>query len=71
MIKLLKLRKAVYLIVLGVLAVIAAQIMNVKEISGAQFVLGIAGALFIIGSLMFLYPILFAKKVDGDGKKGI
>ncbi len=71
MIKVLKLQKAVYLIILGVLAVIASQIMNAKEIKGAQFVLGLSGVFFIIGSLMFLYPILFAKKVDTDGKKKI
>ena len=69
MIKLLKLQKAVYLIVLGILAVVVAQIMSAKEITGDQFVLGLAGVFFIIGSLMFLYPILFAKKVDNGGKK--
>lgn len=69
MIRLLKLQKAVYLIVLGVLAVVASQIMSAKAITGDQIVLGIAGVLFIIGSLMFLYPILFAKKVDREGEK--
>ncbi|MBY0542079.1 MAG: isoleucyl-tRNA synthetase [Sphingobacteriaceae bacterium] len=69
MIKVLKLQKAVYLIVLGILAVVVAQIMSAKEITGDQFVLGLAGVFFIIGSLMFLYPILFAKKVDNGGKK--
>ena len=69
MIKVLKLQKAVYLIILGILALIASQIMSAKEINGDQFVLGLSGALFVIGSLMFLYPILFAKKVDMDGKK--
>ncbi len=69
MIKVLKLQKAVYLIILGVLAVVAGQIMSSKEITGAQFVLGVAGVLFIIGSFMFLYPILFAKKVNSDGKQ--
>ncbi len=69
MIKVLKLQKAVYLIVLGILALIAAQIMSAKEIIGDQFVLGIAGVFFIVGSLLFLYPILFAKKVDNHGKQ--
>lgn len=69
MIKVLKLQKAIYLIVLGILAVVVAQIMSAKEITGDQFVLEIAGAFFIVGSLMFLYPILFAKKVANDGKK--
>ena len=69
MIKLLKLQKAVYLIVLGILAVVIAQIMSAKEINGAQFVLAISGVFFIMGSIMFLYPILFAKKVDNEGEK--
>ena len=69
MIKVLKLQKAVYLIVLGILAVVVAQIMGAKEITGDQFVLGLAGVFFIIGSLMFLYPILFAKKAANGGKK--
>ena len=69
MIRVLKLQKAVYLIILGILTVVVSQIMSAKEIKGAQFVLGISGVCFIIGSLMFLYPILFAKKVDNDGKK--
>ena len=49
MIRLLKLQKAVYLIVLGILAVVVAQIMSAKVINGAQFVLGVSGVLFIIG----------------------
>ena len=69
MIRVLKLQKAVYLIILGILAVVASQIMAVNEIQGAEFVLGFAGVFFIIGSFMFLYPILFAKKIDNDGKK--
>lgn len=69
MIKLLKLRKAVFLIVLGFLALITSRIMSVKDIEGSSFLLGVAGVLFIIGSLMFLYPILFAKKIDNDSKK--
>ena len=69
MIRLLKLQKAVYLIVLGILAVVVAQIMSAKEINGAQFVLGVSGVFFIIGSIMFLYPIMFAKKIDNEGEK--
>jgi hypothetical protein len=69
MIKVLKLRKAVYAIILGVLALIASQIMASNDIKGDSFVLGISGALLIIGALMFLYPILFAKKIDNDGKQ--
>ncbi|HTM99384.1 MAG TPA: hypothetical protein VL088_11595 [Pedobacter sp.] len=69
MLKVLKLQKAVYVIILGILALIAAQIMSENKIAQSNLVLGISGALLIIGALMFLYPILFAKKVDADGEK--
>lgn len=69
MIKILKLQKAIYVIILGVLTLIAAQIMRSNDVKGSSFVLGASGALLIIGALIFLYPILFAKKVDVDGKK--
>lgn len=69
MLKVLKLQKAVYAIILGILLLIAAQLMRENKIEGSSFVLGLAGAFFIIGALLFLYPILFAKKVDNEGKK--
>jgi len=69
MIKLLKLQKAVFVIILGVIALIASQIMSSNDAKGSSFVLGVSGVLFIIGALMFLYPILFAKKVDSEGEK--
>lgn len=69
MLKVLKLQKAVYVIVLGILAGIAAQIMSKNKVDGSNFILGISGAFLIIGALMFIYPILFAKKVDSEGEK--
>lgn len=69
MIKDLKLTKAVIAIVLGIVALIAAKIMEENKTEGMGIVLGISGALFIIGALLFLYPIIFAKKADKDGKK--
>lgn len=69
MLKVLKLKKAVYLIILGVLALIAAQIMSENKVDGSRFILGISGALLIIGALLFLYPIVFAKEVDSEGEK--
>ena len=68
MLKVLKLKKAVYVIILGILALIAAQIMSKNKVDGSVFVLGISGAFLIIGALMFLYPIMFAKKVDTEGE---
>jgi uncharacterized membrane protein HdeD (DUF308 family) len=69
MLKVLKLQKAVYIIILGILALIAAQIMSENKVNGSSFVLGVSGFFLIIGALMFLYPILFAKKVDLEGEK--
>ncbi|RYG18445.1 MAG: isoleucyl-tRNA synthetase, partial [Chitinophagaceae bacterium] len=68
MLKVLKLKKAVFVIILGILALIAAQIMSKNKVDGSAFVLGLSGAFLIIGALMFLYPILFAKKVDSEGE---
>lgn len=69
MIKALKLQKALGLIILGVLAFIASQIMSSNKIDGSNFILGVSGGILIIGALMFLYPIFFAKKVDSEGEK--
>ncbi len=66
MLKVLKLQKAVYVIILGILALVVAQIMSENKANGSNFVLGVSGAFLIIGALMFLYPILFAKKVDTE-----
>lgn len=68
MIKVLKLQKAVLAIILGVITLIIAQIMSSNRIAGSSYILAISGFLLIIGALLFLYPILFAKKVDNDGK---
>ena len=67
MIKVLKLQKAVIAIILGVLALVVAQVMSSRHIDGSNVVLSISGVLLIIGALLFLYPIIFAKKVDADG----
>lgn len=66
MIKLLKIQKGIWIIVIGVLAMVIYSILIVKENPYSEYVLGLAGALFIIGSLLLLYPILTAKK-DKDG----
>ncbi|RZK80910.1 MAG: isoleucyl-tRNA synthetase [Pedobacter sp.] len=67
MIKVLKLQKAVIAFIIGVLALIAYKIMSDKNIDSSSYVLTLAGIMFIAGSLMLIYPILFAKK-DKKGK---
>lgn len=69
MIKHLKLTKAIVAIVLGIIALIAAKVMEAYKTEGNQIVLGVSGVLFILGALMFLYPIVFAQKADKDGKR--
>lgn len=69
MIRVLKLRKAVIAVILGIIALIISQIVINDHRETGKILLGISGVLFILGALLFLYPILFAKKVDNDGKK--
>jgi hypothetical protein len=66
MIKKLKLQKAVIVFILGVIALIVYQVLAMREIKASIYVLELAGFFFIAGALMFLYPILFAKK-DREG----
>ncbi len=66
MIKVLKIQKGLWIIILGVITIVAYSIMVVRDHDSSQYVLGFAGFLFILGSLMLLYPILTAKK-DKDG----
>lgn len=66
MVKVLKLQKAVVAIVLGILALIAYKVMSINRMDSSIYLLEAAGLLFVIGALMFLYPILFGKK-DKEG----
>ena len=66
MIKILKLQKAVVAFILGVLALIGYKIMSMKEIESSDYLLSLAGILFIGGALMAIFPIIFAKKTK-DG----
>ncbi len=70
MIKLLKLQKAVWVLVLGILTYITYKILETYEVSGSRYVQMLAGVLVMIGALWMLYPILFAKK-DNDGNAEI
>jgi len=66
MIKVLKLQKAVIAIILGVLGIIAYMVMSANDVEWSKYVLEASGLLFMLGALLFLYPILFARK-DKDG----
>ena len=70
MIKLLKLQKAVLVLILGVLSYIAYRILDANEVTWARYLQMLAGVLVIIGALWMLYPVLFAKQ-DKDGNAEI
>ena len=69
MIKVLRLKKGIIAIVLAVIAFIAAQVMSSNHADGSNTVLGVSGGLLILGSLIFLYPILFAKKTENNDEE--
>lgn len=64
MIKILKLQKAVIVIILGVIGLITYKVMEANKMESSVYVLKLSGVLFLVGALWFLYPILFAKKVN-------
>jgi hypothetical protein len=66
MIKILKLQKAVIAILAGALALIAYFIMSAKGISWSHYALEASGVCLMLGGLLFLYPIVFARK-DKEG----
>lgn len=66
MIKVLKLQKAVYLIILGIIGLIAFKIMEANKIDWSIYILKLSGILFLAGSIWFVYPIFFAKKVNDE-----
>jgi len=67
MIKILKLQKAVILIILGIIALVIYKVLVEQKNDSSKYFLEAAGLLFVVGAFMFLYPILFAKK-DRSGK---
>jgi len=70
MIKLLKLQKAVLVLILGVLSYVAYLILDANEVAWARYMQILAGILVMAGALWMLYPIVFAKK-DDDGNAEI
>lgn len=66
MIKVLRLQKAVYLIVLGVIGIIAYKIMEANKVESAVYILQLSGLLFLIGAIWMVYPIFFAKKINAE-----
>lgn len=67
MIKQLKLQKAFWIIILGVIVYIVGKILESQKTEGSVYVKGCSGVLFIIGAFWLLYPIVFTKKPDKEG----
>lgn len=65
MIKVMKLQKAVIAILIGVIALVAYMLMS-DDILWSKYVLEASGLFFMLGALLFLYPILFSRK-DKEG----
>lgn len=66
MIKVLKLQKAVWLIVLGIIGLVAFKIMEANKLESAIYVLRLSGVLFLAAAIWFVYPILQAQKVNDE-----
>ena len=62
MIKILKLQKAVIVLILGVIALAVYTVRYMSGMEDTIYAMEIAGGLFMVGALMMLYPILFSKK---------
>lgn len=67
MIKVLRLKKGVYAIILGVIALITYIFVSGGDPDKYVYLLQIAGMCFFIGALFFLLPIVLVKK-DSRGK---
>jgi membrane protein CcdC involved in cytochrome C biogenesis len=65
MIKVMKLQKAVIAMLLGIIALVIYMIMSATDISWSKYILEASGLFLMSGALLFLYPILFARKDKG------
>lgn len=61
-----KLQKAVIAIILAIIALVAYIILSANGVVWSKYVLETSGLFLMLGALLFLYPILFARK-DKEG----
>lgn len=61
-----KLQKAVIALILGVIAFIGYLILNANDVKWSKYILEASGLFLVLGAILFLYPILFARK-DKEG----
>ncbi|WP_316746341.1 isoleucyl-tRNA synthetase [Pedobacter gandavensis] len=62
MIKVMKLQKAVYAIILGVIALVVYIIMATTDQLGSRYALEVSGVFFMAAAILFLYPLWTAKE---------
>lgn len=66
MIKVMKLQKAVIALILAIIALVAYLFLGANEVEWSKYVLEVSGLFLMLSALLFLYPILFARK-DKEG----
>lgn len=66
MIKVMKLQKAVLALILAIIALVTYLILGANEVAWSKYVLEASGLFLMLSALLFLYPILFARK-DKEG----
>lgn len=66
MIKVMKLQKAVIALILAIIALVAYLFLGANEVEWSKYVLEASGLFLMLSALLFLYPILFARK-DKEG----
>ncbi|RAJ29721.1 isoleucyl-tRNA synthetase [Pedobacter cryoconitis] len=61
-----KLQKAVLALILAIIALVTYLILGANEVAWSKYVLEASGLFLMLSALLFLYPILFARK-DKEG----
>ncbi|WP_162618551.1 isoleucyl-tRNA synthetase [Pedobacter yulinensis] len=64
--KVVKVKRSGVAAVMGIVLAVAGTVMSSYKITGSVYVLQLAGVLMILAALLFLYPILIARK-DREG----
>ncbi|WP_205942378.1 isoleucyl-tRNA synthetase [Pedobacter sp. SYP-B3415] len=64
--KVVKVKRSGIAAIMGILTAAAGMVMSSYKITGSVYVLQLAGFLMIMAALLFLYPILIARK-DKEG----
>lgn len=61
-----KLQKAVIAVALGLIALVTYLILGPDHVEWSRYILEASGLFFMIGALLFFYPIIFSRR-DKEG----